>query len=147
MPGLVEYELALKFESEGSLDDAETAIKEALKQIKVAGEEKSGAYLKLIKKLAHVSFLNSKYSESEKYFRVSVNVAENVTQNPQSIFEAQKNLLALYMRTDLKKARDLCDRLQTDAEGLKLAPVHQKELAFQTANLCILEKDYKKGKE
>lgn len=123
------------------------AIKEALKQIKAAGEEKSATYLKLIKKLAHVSFLNNKYSESEKYFKVSVNVAENFTQNPQNIFLAKKNLVALYMRTDLKKARDVCGRLKTDAESLALAPVHQKELAFMMASLCILERDFKKGKE
>lgn len=64
------------------------AIKEALRQIKAAGEEKGATYLKLIKKLAHVSFLNGKYSESEKYFKVSVNVAESFTKNPSSIYQA-----------------------------------------------------------
>ena len=74
-------------------------------------------------------------------------MAENFTRNPQSIFLAQKNLVALYMRTDLKKAREVCERLQTDAEGLKIAPVHQKELSLMMANISVLEKDYKTGKE
>lgn len=53
----------------------------------------------------------------------------------------------MYMRTDLTKAREICERLKTDAESLKLAPVHQKELTFMMANLSILEKDYKGGVE
>ena len=38
VPGLLEYELALQFEQDGSYDEAEMALKEALKQVKNAGE-------------------------------------------------------------------------------------------------------------
>lgn len=55
--------------------------------------------------------------------------------------------MALYLRTDLKKARELCQRLKTDADGLKLAPVHQKELTLILANLTVLEREFSSGKE
>jgi hypothetical protein len=45
-------------------------LKEALKILKKAEQEKSMGYLYLLKRLAYVCFCNRKFSESEKYFSI-----------------------------------------------------------------------------
>jgi hypothetical protein len=50
-----------------------------LKILKGAGEEKSHGYLFLLKRLAYVSYLNKKYSESEKYFKITANMVPMIT--------------------------------------------------------------------
>ena len=126
IPGLLEYELALKFEEDNSYDEAELAIKEALKQIKAAGDDKMNTYIFLMKKLAHVSFLNNRFSESEKYFKVALTVAENTSQaSATQVFANQRNLVAFYLRTNIQKARLELDRMKKDGEGgLKMLPIH-----------------------
>lgn len=58
VPGVMEYELALRFEQDGSYDEAELALKEALKHVKKEGQDMAKTYLYLMQKLAHISFLN-----------------------------------------------------------------------------------------
>lgn len=55
-------------------------------------------------KLAIVCFKDSKYTESEKYFKVALKAVESNTNNPQSIFNANLNLLYLYLHTNIDKA-------------------------------------------
>lgn len=55
-------------------------------------------------RLAIVCFKDSKYSESEKYFKVALKAIERITNNPQSIFNANLNLLALYFHINIDKA-------------------------------------------
>ena len=55
-------------------------------------------------KLAIVCFNDSKYTESEKYFKVALKAIERITNNPQSIFNANLNLLSLYLRINIDKA-------------------------------------------
>jgi len=59
-------------------------------------------YVLLLKRLAYVSFLNKKYSESEKYFKVTTELVPHVTKNPVNIFQAKKNLLLFYTYTDVE---------------------------------------------
>jgi len=47
----------------------------------------------------------------------------------------------------LKKAQELVNRLQKDAENNTLAPIHQKQLSLFSANVILLERDYKVAKE
>ena len=54
-------------------------------------------------KLAVVCFRDSKYTESEKYFKVALKAIESITNNPQSIFNANLNLLALYFHINIDK--------------------------------------------
>ena len=56
--------------------------------IKQAKKEQSIGYLFLLKRLAHTSYLNKKYSEAEKYFKVCTQLSLNVTKNPANIFNA-----------------------------------------------------------
>ena len=56
VPGVAEYEMALGFENEGSFDEAEVALKEALKKVKQEGQSMDKTYLFLMKKLATVCF-------------------------------------------------------------------------------------------
>lgn len=72
--------------------------------MKGAGEEKTHGYLFLLRRLAYVSFLNKKYTESERYFKITANMVPMITQDPSNIFDAHRNLLVLYTKTNLKKA-------------------------------------------
>jgi len=99
-------------------------LKEALKIIKVAGEDRSLGYLYLLKRLGYVSFKGKKYTESEKYFKVTANMTPTVTKNPANIFEAEKNLLTLYTHTNLNKAADQAERMVKDSESLDYMPKH-----------------------
>ena len=82
--------------------------------MKSKNEDKSKQYVYLLKRLAYVSFLNRKYTESERYFKITCNMMPTVSQNPSLIFEAHKNLLLLYMHMDLDKARDQAKRMEVD---------------------------------
>jgi hypothetical protein len=64
-----------------------------------------------LKRLAYVCFLNKKFSESEKYFKVGVDMVPLVTKNPVNIFIAQKNLLLLYTYTNIDNASTFGDNL------------------------------------
>ncbi len=65
------------------------------------------SYLYVLKRLAHVTFLQHKYAESEKYFTVCNNLSPIVSKNPANIFQNKKNLLLFYTYTNLEKANML----------------------------------------
>ncbi len=62
------------------------------------------SYLFVLKRLAYVCFLDRRYSESEKYFKVSNDLTPLVTKNPANIFSSQKNLLLFYTYANLETA-------------------------------------------
>ena len=65
------------------------------------------SYLYVLKRLAYVSFLDRRYGESEKYFRVSNDLTPIVTKNPNNIFASQKNLLLFYTYANIDNATNL----------------------------------------
>jgi len=73
---------------EKKYNESETYFKEALKILKQAGQDKTMSYLFVLKRLAYVSFLDRRYAESEKYFRVSNDLTPLVTKNPSNIFSS-----------------------------------------------------------
>ena len=46
------------------------------------------SYLYVLKRLAYVCFLDRRYAESEKYFKVSGDLTPLVTKNPSNLFSA-----------------------------------------------------------
>ena len=86
--GLREFQTAMQHASEKNFDEAAFHLKEGLKTLKQRNQERSSSYVTLMKNLAHVSFQAGKYTEAEKYFKVTVRVTELLTKNPQSIFAA-----------------------------------------------------------
>jgi len=86
--GLHEFEQSIKLMHEKKYNESENYLKEALKILKQANQEKSLGYLYLLKRLAYVCFLNKKYQESEKYFKVGMDMVPIVTKNPVNIFSA-----------------------------------------------------------
>lgn len=75
-----------------------------------------------------MSFLDSKYSESEKYFKVCNDLTPIVTKNPSNIFNSQKNLLLFYTHANIDNAVSLGDQMVRDFEDT--LPVHSKELCY-----------------
>jgi len=49
-------------------EDSEQCFKEALKLLKRTQSDKTLGYLYILKRLAYVSYLNDKFTESERYF-------------------------------------------------------------------------------
>ena len=141
---LTEFTEALEFFHEKKYDQAEVLLKEALKILKKAEQEKSMGYLYILKRLAYVCFCNKKYAESEKYFKVAVDIAQLVTSNPANVFNAKMNLLIFFTHTDLEKAREMGDRMLTDID--EFLPVHSKDLHFMLANIHFLSGDFVKAK-
>jgi hypothetical protein len=86
------------------------------------------SYLFVLKRLAYVSFLDRRYAESEKYFRVSNDLTPLVTTNPSNIFSSQKNLLVFYTYCNIEKACEMGEAMIRDIEDT--LPVHSKELCF-----------------
>ena len=86
--GLAEFEQSVTLFHEKRYDEAEFYLKDALKILKGAQQEKSLGYLYVLKKLAHCCFMNRKYSEAEKYFSVNAQIVPKVTKNPANIFNA-----------------------------------------------------------
>jgi hypothetical protein len=72
------------------------------------------SYLFVLKRLAYVSFLDRRYGESEKYFKVSNDLTPIVTKNPANIFSSQKNLLLFYSYCNLENAEKLGEQLIRD---------------------------------
>ena len=107
--GISEFEQAIRLMHEKKYDESEAYLKDALKILKSAQLEKSLGYIYLLKRLGYVAYLNRKYSESEKYFKVVNDMTPIVTKNPLNIFSSQKNLLILYTLTDLEKATQLAE--------------------------------------
>ena len=140
--GMAEFKQAIKFEVEKNYDESEYYLKEGLKAIKGAGEEKSLGYQFLLKRLAYVSFQNKKYSESEKYFRIAANMLPIITQDPSLIFNSQKNLLTFYTHTNLDKAQDQVNKIRKDIEDSQFLPVHERELNLMEANISLLKEDF-----
>lgn len=68
--------------SERDYDEAAACLKEGLRTLKVRNQERSTGYLILMRRLAHVSFLQDNYADSEKYFQVAVRVSQVITKNP-----------------------------------------------------------------
>ena len=66
--GLHEYERAMQLFNQKNYEESEAYLREALKILKNANQEKSMGYMFILRKLAHVCFCNRKYSDSEKYF-------------------------------------------------------------------------------
>ena len=102
-------------------------------------------YLYLLKRLAYICFMNRKYTESEKYFKIVVDMASLVTSNPANIFNAKMNLLIFLTHTDLVKAKEMGDRMLIDLE--EFLPVHSKDLHFMLGNIQFLTGDYDKAKD
>ena len=102
-------------------------------------------YLYLLKRLAYICFINRKYAESEKYFKIVVDMASLVTSNPANIFNAKMNLLIFLTHTDLGKAKEMGDRMLIDLE--EFLPVHSKDLHFMLGNIQFLTGDYDKAKD
>ena len=109
--GLSEFEQSVRYLNKKDYDQAEKYLKEALTVIKKANKEQSLGYLFLLKRLAHCSYLNRRYGEAEKYFKVCTQLSGNVTKNPANIFNSQKNLLLLYTYTNIDKALEYGDTL------------------------------------
>lgn len=101
----------------------------------------------LLNQLAYVSFLGQKYSDSEKYFKVSSNLTPQVTNNLSKIFASQKNLLVLYTHTSLEKADDQAQKLMVDCRNNDFMPVHQKQLELMIGDLYLLNKNYSTAKK
>ena len=102
--GLEEFKQGVKYELEKDYDESEHFFKESLKILKKQNQDKSMGYLYILKRLAYVSYLNKKYSDSEKYFTVVSNMMPQVTKNTLNTFQSQCNLLVLYTNTNLEKA-------------------------------------------
>jgi hypothetical protein len=68
--------------------DSENYFKETLKILKQAGQDRSMSYLIVLKRLAYVCFLDRRYGESEKYFKVSNDLTPLVTKNPNNLFSS-----------------------------------------------------------
>jgi len=79
-------------------------LKEALKILKKAEQEKSMGYIYLLKRLGYVCFCNRKFSESEKYFKIAADMTTLISSNPANVFASRMNLLVLLTHTDLAKA-------------------------------------------
>ena len=120
-------------------------LKEALKILKKAEQEKSMGYLYLLKRLAYVCFCNRKFSESEKYFRIQADMTPLVTTNPANVFNSKMNLLILFTHTDLEKAKDLGEMMLADLDNF--LPVHSKDLHFMLGNIYFLSGDFTKAKQ
>ena len=59
--GLYEYEHAIKSMYEKRYGDSENYLKETLKILKQAGQDKTMSYLYVLKRLAYVCFLDKRY--------------------------------------------------------------------------------------
>lgn len=94
----------------------------------------------MLTKLAHTCYVNRKYAESEKYFKVCNEMLPLITKNPANIFSAKLNLLVLYTHTDLAKAKSFAERLLIDID--EYLPSHQRELYFAVANIYVLNGQY-----
>ena len=99
--GLSEFEKSVNLFHEKKYTESENYLKEALKILKNAKQEKSMGYVFLLKRLAHTCFVNRKFAESEKFFMVCADLTGKVTNNLHNKFNAQKNLLILYTHTDI----------------------------------------------
>lgn len=99
--GLSEFEKAMSYFNEKKYAECEVYLKEALKILKRAEQDKSMGYLFIFKRLAYVCFMNRKYSDAEKYFSIAADVMREATNNPANIFIAKKNLLLCYTYTNI----------------------------------------------
>ena len=142
--GLNEFEEALRFFHEKKYDQAETFLKEGLKILKRAEQEKSMGYLYLLKRLGYVCFCNRKYSEAEKYLKICSDMTPLVTKNPANTFSSRLNMLILYTHTDLEKAKNFGERMLADLDDF--LPVHSKDLHFMLGNIHFLAGDFDKAK-
>ena len=86
------------------------------------------SYLFVLKRLAYVSFLDRRYAESEKYFRVSHDLTPMISTNPSNIFNSKKNLLLFYTYCNIEKAEELGEGMIREIDDT--LPVHSKELCF-----------------
>ena len=68
--GLSEFEKSVNLFHEKKYDESEVLLKEALKILKNAQQEKSMGYLYLLKRLAYTCFVNRKFADSEKFFQI-----------------------------------------------------------------------------
>ena len=141
---LSEFEEALRFFHEKKYDQSEVLLKEALKILKRAEQEKSMGYIYLLKRLGYVCFCNRKFSESEKYFKIASDMTQLISSNPANVFSSRMNLLVLLTHTDLAKALEYGERMIADLEDF--LPVHSKDLHFMLGNIQFLSGDYVKAK-
>ena len=86
------------------------------------------SYLYVLKRLAYVCFLDHKYGESEKYFKISNDLTPIVTKNPSNIYSSQRNLLLFYTYCNIDNASNFGEQMIRDIEDT--LPVHSKELCF-----------------
>lgn len=49
--------------------------------------------------------------EAEKYFQVAEKLSQTASSAETTLYQAKKNLIVLYLRTDLRKAKSLCEEL------------------------------------
>ena len=109
---LDEYKNGMQAYSEKKLDQAEANLKDALRILKNSSQEITLGYNFILKKLAYISFENSKIAESEKYFKVSADLIKIASKNPLNQFLNEKNLVILYSYTDIEKAANQISKIQ-----------------------------------
>lgn len=97
-------------------------------------------YLHVLRRLAIVCFDNQKYEDAEKYLKIVNELVSNVTENPQNVWDAKKNLLVFYIHTNIDKAKQLGDRLLRKQESL--VPAHLKELVCLVGSIHVLKEDF-----
>lgn len=141
---LSEFEQGLRYFHEQRYDQAELMLKEALKILKRAKQEKSMGYLYILKRLAYTCLSNRKFAESEKYFTIAADMTPNVSSNPANIFAAKMNLLVLLTHTDLAKAKEAGERMMADLD--EFLPVHSKDLHFMMGNIHFLMGNFDESK-
>lgn len=146
MPGMAEFKQSLHFENEKNFDEAEHHLKEGLKQLKTYDQDRTLGYLYLLRKLAHVSLLNRKFTESEKYFKITAHMTPMVTENPSHKFSSNRNLLVFYMQTNLQKAVEQMNAMQKDLDNSEYYASHGRQLDLLKANLHLLQRDHKTAK-
>jgi len=138
--GIHEFEESLKLIHQKRYLEAENYLKQAMKILKQAQQERSLGYLYLLKRLGWLSMKNSKFSESEKYFKIASDMMPQVTSNPLNHFSTKKNLLLFYIITNLERAEAYGDELMGKKE--EMLPSQQKELTYLMGNVYLLKGQY-----
>ena len=103
-------------------------------------KDKSIAYLHVLNRLAHTTFLNEKYSEADKYFQIAKQLSDQVQTSDLQKYYAQRNIVLFLIHTDLKRAKDLTLSLYQDD---KLPHSSKKELKLLLGTISTLSGDYK----
>ena len=142
-----EFKEALDYEKKGNKTmalDRFTRVRDILKSV---NQEHSFNYIYILKKIALLSLDMYQYKDAEDALSMSLDIAQEITNNPQIINTHYHNLFCFYLKANLKSAIMMGKAQMSEEEKDNIPIVYQKQFLYNLGTAYLLNGNYADAKK